>query len=399
MQIRKSSNTEFVLIMASLMSLASLSIDALLPGIQDISKAIGISDLKNSQLLITMIFLGIGVGQLFLGPLSDSIGRKTTNYIGFAIFFLSSTMCIFSTSIEIMVLGRFLQGIGLSAPRTISIAMVRDKFDNDQMAKIMSFVMGIFILAPVIAPAFGKVMLDNFGWQSIFTSQLIFGFVVILWLWLRQEETLADDQKKKMTWSLFSKGFKEYVRHKQTMVFTFVTGLIFASFIAFLSACQQIIQEQYGLVEEFTYIFSGIALIMGLSSFFNGALVVKYGMMKLTYIFVIVLTLSSLVYVVSYYEAPNPNIIIFLIFLSLTVFALGFIFGNVNALTMQPIGHIAGIGAAFSGFLSTLIAVPIATLIGQFIDQSAWSLFAGFAICGILSLVLVIYMKSYNRKQ
>lgn len=389
MQVKKKSNTEFIIIMASLMSLASLSIDALLPGIKDIAEAIGISDPKNNQLLISMIFLGIGVGQLILGPLSDSIGRKFTIYIGFAIFALASFLCIFSNSLEAMVAGRFLQGFGLAAPRTISIAMVRDKFTGDLMGKIMSFVMGIFILAPVIAPAYGKLMLDSFGWESIFISQLIFGVFVILWLGLRQAETLKPEGRKKVSLTLFTNGLSEYFKYKQTVLFTVVIGFIFAAFIVFLSSSQQIFQEQYGLIDEFPFIFSGIAFVMGFSSFLNGGLVIKFGMLKLTKIFTILFTVSSLVYVLLYYGTPNPNLNILLIFMSAAVFSLGFIFGNVNALAMEPIGHIAGIGAALSGFLSTLIAVPIATLIGQYIDISVWPLFVGFSVCGFLSIALI----------
>lgn len=198
MNIRKKSDTEFIIIMASLMSLASLSIDALLPGLNEIADSIGISNAKNNQLLITMIFLGTGFGQLISGPLSDSLGRKPVVYMGYSVFAIASLLCIFATSLEMMVLGRVLQGIGLSAPKTISMAMVRDRFVGDYMARIMSFVTVIFILAPIVAPSFGKLMLDNFGWQSIFTSQVLFGLFVVIWLWQRQPETLIEEKRKKM---------------------------------------------------------------------------------------------------------------------------------------------------------------------------------------------------------
>ncbi|MFL3662300.1 MAG: MFS transporter, partial [Polaribacter sp.] len=122
MGIRQKSELEFIVIMAALMSLVSLSIDALLPAITDISDAIGVLDPKNNQLLITMIFLGLGFGQLISGPLSDSLGRKPAIYLGFIVFALASLICIFASSLEMMIAGRILQGIGLSAPRTISIA-------------------------------------------------------------------------------------------------------------------------------------------------------------------------------------------------------------------------------------------------------------------------------------
>jgi len=398
MQIKRKSDTEFIIIMASLMSLASLSIDALLPGLPDIAKTIGITDPKNNQLLITMIFLGIGFGQLVSGPLSDSLGRKTVIYIGFTIFTFSSLLCIYSTSMEVMILGRFLQGIGLSAPRTVSTAMVRDRFEGDYMAKIMSFVTVIFILAPIVAPSFGKLMLSTFGWESIFSSQLIFGIFVVFWLWQRQPETLQLENRKKMSLSLFTNGIKEFTKYKQSLIFTFMSGLILSAFMVYLSSSQQIFQEQYGLVEEFPFIFSGIAIVIGLSTFLNGTLVVRFGMLKLANMFTIALCSISFLYVILFYGKPNPSFTILLIFFVLMLFCIGFIFGNINALAMQPIGHIAGIGAALFGFVGTVMAVPIATFIGRFIDVTALPLFAGFTICSGISLLLIQYLKYLNRK-
>lgn len=399
MHIRKKSDTEFIIIMASLMSLASLSIDALLPGLNDIGSSIGITDAKNNQLLITMIFLGTGFGQLISGPLSDSLGRKPVVYMGYSVFALASLLCIFASSLEMMILGRILQGIGLSAPKTISMAMVRDRFVGDNMARIMSFVTVIFILAPIIAPSFGKLILDSFGWQSIFTSQIVFGFFVVLWLWQRQRETLAKEKRKKMKLSLFTEGLKEYVRHKQTVVFTLVSGFVTAAFMVYLSSSQHIFQVQYGYIEEFPYIFAGIATVIGLSTFLNGTLVIRFGMLKLASTFTIALTLISLTYVLLYYGEPNPSIYILLVFFVMMIFCVGFMFGNINALAMQPIGHIAGIGAAIFGFVGTIIAVPLGTFIGRFIDITAVPLFIGFAFCGSLSLLLIQYFKWSTKKK
>lgn len=385
--------------MASLMSLASLSIDALLPGLNEIADSIGISNAKNNQLLITMIFLGTGFGQLISGPLSDSLGRKPVVYMGYSVFAIASLLCIFATSLEMMVLGRVLQGIGLSAPKTISMAMVRDRFVGDYMARIMSFVTVIFILAPIVAPSFGKLMLDNFGWQSIFTSQVLFGLFVVIWLWQRQPETLIEEKRKKMKLSLFTEGVKEFSKYKQTIIFTLVSGLATAAFMVYLSSSQHIFQVQYGLVNEFPYIFAGIAIVVGLSTFLNGTFVIRFGMLKLVSAFTLALTLISLTYVFLYYGEPNPDLPILLIFFVMMIFCVGFMFGNINALAMQPIGHIAGIGAAIFGFVATIIAVPLATFIGRYIELTAIALFIGFAVCGGLSLLLIHYFKWSNKRK
>ncbi len=398
MQIRRKSEFEFTIVMAALMSLAAFSIDALLPALNQIGDAIGVVDSKNNQLLITMIFLGLGFGQLVSGPLSDSIGRKPVLYYGYIIFVFSSLICTFATSLEVMLIGRVLQGIGLSAPRTISMAIVRDRFSGDRMAKVMSFVTAIFILVPVVAPTFGQLMLDLFGWEAIFYSQLFFGLFVTLWIWRRQPETLKEENRKPIKFSMFIDGLKEFVKHKNSIVFTIIAGLVMSAFMVYLSSSQQIFQEQYGLVEEFPYIFAALALGVGVSTFLNGTLVLKLGMLKLATIFMIAITILSAIFVLLYLGKPNPSIAVMISFTAILLFFIGFIFGNINALAMQPVGHIAGIGSAIFGFVSTVMAVPTATFIGSFISVSVLPFFAGFAICGSLCLMLLLYLKISNKK-
>tara|TARA_B110000046_G_scaffold185432_1_gene227019 strand:- start:7426 stop:8631 length:1206 start_codon:yes stop_codon:yes gene_type:complete len=399
MQIKKKSELEFIIVMASLMSLVALSIDALLPAISDISKTIHIVNPKNNQLFITMIFLGLGFGQLISGPLSDSFGRKPVIYVGFIIFALASLVCVFATSLEMMIVGRVLQGIGLSAPRTISIAMVRDRFSGNHMAKVMSFIVVIFILVPVVAPAIGKLMLDLYGWKSIFYSQLIFGFFTMIWVWKRQPETLKIAHRKKFKFSLFIEGTKEFLKHKNAVIFTFFSGFITGSFMVYLSASQVIFEQQYNLKEEFPFIFAGLAIGVGFATFLNGTLVVKLGMFKLVSIFTTVFTIIPIVYILLYAGENNPSIYVLITFFWLQFFALGFLFGNTRALAMEPIGHIAGVGAAINGFVSTIMAVPIATFIGGFVDKTALPLFIGFFVCGLLSLALIQYLNISKKKK
>ena len=220
MSTKNSSKIEFIALMASLMSIVAMSIDALLPALESIGISIGIQDTTDNQLLVTMIFLGLGFGQLIFGPISDSLGRKPVIYMGFSLFVIASFICVTATNLESMIAGRILQGIGLAAPRTISIAMVRDSFSGDYMAKIMSFIVVIFILVPVVAPAIGKLILDAYGWKAIFNSQLLIGVLIMIWLWKRQPETLAIEKRTKFRLSLFLDGSKEFLKHKQAVVFT-----------------------------------------------------------------------------------------------------------------------------------------------------------------------------------
>lgn len=397
MQKKIPSQFEFIALMASLMSIVALAIDALLPALNFIGFTIGTSESADNQLLITMIFLGLGIGPLLFGPISDTIGRKPIVYLGFGIFIIASLICVSATSLEVMVFGRILQGIGLSAPRTISIAMVRDTFSGDYMARIMSFITVVFILVPIVAPAMGQFILNHYNWQAIFYIQLIFSVLITFWFWKRQPETLAIENRVKFSKYVFVNGLKEIYKSKATVGFTVISGFITGSFMVYLSTSQHIFQEQYLLIDEFPYIFAGLAIAIGTATFLNGTLVIKYGMEKLVTIALLSFFCVSLLYVILFYNTSNPPIYILLIFFGLQFFSIGFLFGNLRALAMQPVGHIAGIGAAITGFISTIMAVPISIFIGKFTATTALPIFVGFSICGFLSVMLLLYLKASKK--
>ncbi len=375
------------------MSVVALAIDALLPALDVIGFSIGVTDPVDNQLLIIMIFLGLGVGPLIFGPISDSLGRKPIVYLGFAFFILASFICIYATSLEMMVAGRILQGIALSAPRTISIAMVRDVYQGDFMARIMSFITVVFLLVPMVAPAMGKWILDTYNWQAIFYVQLIFALLVSLWFWRRQPETLSVANRIPFSKTIFVDGMKELIKYKRTLGFTVISGFIVGSFLVYLSTAQQIFQEQYELKEEFPFIFAGLAITIGTSTFLNGTLVLKFGMEKMVTTFLITYFCISILYVFLFANTGNPSVEILLLFFGLQFFAIGFLFGNLRALAMEPIGHIAGIGAAITGFISTLMSVPISTFIGRYVNDTALPIFIGFSICSMLSIGILYYLK------
>ncbi len=390
-------NFEFIALMASLMSIVALAIDALLPAISHIGISIDSLDPTDNQLLITMIFLGLGVGQLFFGPLSDSYGRKPIVYIGFGLFAVASVICVLAPSLEIMIVGRILQGIGLSAPRTIAISIIRDTYKGDYMARIMSFVTAFFILIPVVAPTIGKWILDALGWEAIFYVQLFFALIVAVWFWKRQAETLKPRFKIPFSGKVMVNGLREYLKYKETVAFTFTSGFITGSFLVYLSASQHVFEDQYGLVESFPYIFAGLAGSVGLSTFLNGTLVMRFGMRKLALMAQTAFCAIALLYVMIFYGSQNPNVAVLVLFLFAQFFCLGFLWGNFRSIAMEPIGHIAGIGAAINGFVSTVMAVPIANYIGGFVQDTVWPMFVGLAICGLISLGIMWSVRRRDR--
>jgi len=320
----KISQFEFVALMAALMSVTAISIDALLPALDVIGEDINTQNDADNQLLITMIFLGLGVGPLLFGPLSDAFGRKPSVYIGLVLFTIASFMCVNSNTLELMVAGRILQGIGLAAPRTVVVAIIRDLYNGDYMARIMSFVTVVFLLVPIVAPASGQLILDSYSWEVIFYVQIGISAVIALWFALRQRETLPPKNRIPLSATRILKGFRETLRYKKTLGFTLISGFVVGSFLVYLSASQQIFQNQYGLKEEFPYIFAGLAVTIGISIFLNANLVVRFGMEKMVTTSLLGFFGVSVVYLLFFYNHPQPNIYILLGFISLQFFLYWF---------------------------------------------------------------------------
>jgi len=380
------------------MSIVALSIDALLPALPDIGNHFGITALSERQLLITMIFLGIGTGQLIFGPLSDSFGRKNMVYAGFSVFVISSIVCVTTKNYELMIVARIFQGIGLSSPRTMAIAMTRDAYKGDFMAKIISIIVMFFILVPIVAPTYGQFLLNQFGWKAIFNANLIIGTVIVIWFWLRQPETLVKAKRIRFRPSIFITGTKEFFRYKDAVAFTLMSGFITGSFMVYLSTSQQIFQVQYELGEWFPFIFASTAFSVGFATFMNSQLVIRFGAFNIAYWATLGYAFISILYVLIFFSGNNPPIGILITFLLIQFFFVGFLFGNLRSLAMEPLGHIAGIGAAINGFISTVLAVPIANYIGSFVKTSVLPLFIGFSVFGLLSLITLLILKQHRKQ-
>ncbi len=387
--------TEFIILMALLMAIAAFSIDALMPALPLIGNEFNTASVNDNQLLISLVFLGLAIGQLFFGPLSDSIGRKPAVYYGLAIFLVGSLMSVIASDFNMMLVSRLVQGIGLGAPRTVGLAMVRDKYAGDAMARIMSFIMVIFILVPTVAPAMGQAMLYLSDWKSIFFLQIGMAFLILVWFYFRQEETLTPQNIIPFSVFTIGKAVLEIFKTRSTLAYTLIMGVIQGGFIVYLSSAQQIFQDQYGLGDKFALVFAVLALAIGVASLVNSKLVMKYGMDKMARWSLIAFTIISTICTLVFLSMPgkNPSLLVFMIYLILLLFSTGILFGNLNALAMRPLGHIAGLGSTVVGFVSTLISVPLGIYIGRFIENTAFPLVIGFGLAGVISLLILVWLK------
>ncbi|WP_199899311.1 MFS transporter [Sneathiella glossodoripedis] len=168
---------EQVILLALLSSLIALSIDSMLPALAHIEKDLGVFHPNGRQYIVGATFVGMAVGMLLYGPISDSLGRRGPIFLGISIFLIGCLMSVFADSFEIMLLGRFLQGLGAAGPRVVSIALIRDQYSGREMARFTSLVMTVFILVPVLAPALGQGILLIATWRSIFGVMFSLGLI------------------------------------------------------------------------------------------------------------------------------------------------------------------------------------------------------------------------------
>jgi len=391
---------EFVPLMAIMISLVALSTDAMLPALPDIGSDLGVAASNDQQLVISALFLGLGVAQLIYGPLSDSIGRKPAIYGGYVIFVIGCVMSIVSTSFEIMLVGRVLQGVGAAGPRIVCVALVRDQYEGRDMARIMSFIMSVFILVPAVAPAIGQGVIGLSHWRMIFVVFLLLAFVSWLWFAIRQPETLPPDHRVKFSVSVIWSGVKEACRNRVALGYTLVAGLIFGALIGYLASAQQMFAVIYGITDLFPLYFAVLALAIGVSSVINGRLVMKFGMRLLSSYSLGLLTALSMAYFLYARSVGGaPDLGLNMIYFVAVFLCFGLLFGNLNALAMEPLGHIAGVGAAVVGSLSTLISVPLGTLIGQAFDGTILPLVGGFSLLGMMALGLMRWTEQGRRRE
>ena len=374
---------EFVCLIALLMSLVALAIDAMLPALPAIGRDLEAPRPNDVQFVITSLFLGLGLGQMLFGPLSDRIGRKPAIHLGLALFMLGCLVSVFASTFEAMIAGRVLQGIGVAGPRIVTVALVRDQYEGPRMARLMSFALAVFILVPTVAPALGQGILWLGGWRAIFGTFFTAAAIAFAWCALRQPETLPTERRRPFSPSAIGWGVIEVLRIRAALGYTLATGFVFAPFVAYLSSAQQIFQDAYGTGALFPVYFGVLALAIGGASLVNGRLVMKHGMRRLSKSAAVSITLISLAaWAGAFAFGGLPPLWLFMAYLLAVFLCIGLLFGNLNALAMEPLGHVAGVGAAVAASLSTFISVPLGALVGQSFDGTMYAQIGAFAVFG-----------------
>lgn len=380
---------EFIALMAALMSVVAISIDAMLPALGIIRDAFQTSHPNDVQLIISCIFVGMAVGELICGPLSDAYGRMKVLYTYLGIYLLGSIVCLFSDTLEHMLVGRFIQGLGVAGPFISCMSIVRDTYSGRTMAKVMSLVMMVFIMVPVIAPAIGQGIIMVTSWRALFILYIVYAVLIGLWAYFRLHETLPAEKRVALTIPNLLKDLKIIFSNRQTMCYTLCMACVFGALIGDLNSSQQIFQEQYSVGKMFVVYFGLQALAFGGASLMNSRWVETYGMRYICLRALVVMTAVSIVFV-SLQFAIDITFWMFFIYGVVVLFCVGLLFGNLNSLALEPMGHIAGLASAIISATSNLVAIPLGTIIGQLYDGTIFPLSAGFAILGVFAALFLI---------
>jgi MFS transporter, DHA1 family, multidrug resistance protein len=383
---------EFIILMAFIISLTALSIDMMLPALPDIGRDLGVGHPNDVQFIVSVLILGLGIGQILFGPLSDCFGRKPVIFTGFVIFLLGCLLSTFSGQFETMLIGRLIQGIGLAGPRTAMIALIRDQYEGRAMARIISVVMGVFIFAPAVAPALGQVILLKMSWRAIFSVLMILGLIAVTWFTIRQPETLPQKSRIPLSVSNIFNGLSEVFTTRLSIGYTLAAGFISGLFFAYLNCAQQIFHEIYHLGRQFPLYMAFLALSIGGGSFINSRIVIRFGMHRMSYLAILLfIVLMSIYLVITLLMGGHSPLWLLISFLALSFFCLGILFGNLNAIAMEPLGHIAGMGAAVIGSLTFLISFPLSVIIGRYYNGTTLPLALGFIILGGFTVIAMCW--------
>lgn len=392
---RRLSQPEFIALMAMLFAMVAFSIDAMLPALPRIAAELSPDAPNEAQLILTSFVFGMGLGTLFTGPLSDSFGRKRVIIWGAVLYCTGALLGYVAPTLETVLAARVLQGLGAAAPRIASLALVRDLYKGRDMARIVSFTMMIFTLVPAVAPFLGQGIIAFGGWRVIFLAFLVFALVACLWLGLRQPETLPVEARRPLSPRALIGAAREVLSHRVIQISIAVQTLVFAALFGTLSSTQPIFDRTFDRGAEFPLWFALIALVSGSSSFLNSRFVGRIGMRRMVALGLQAQVVFTTVLLAALLAGIWPPGLVFFAHLIWTIgvfYMVGPTIGNLNALALEPVGHIAGMAASITGAIATVASVLLAAPVGLMFDGTPVPLMVAvlvFAVTGSLLMRVI----------
>lgn len=383
------SRGEMIGLIAALMALNSLAIDIMLPALPYMGPALGVESENERQFIISAYMLGYGMGEIVFGPLSDRFGRRGPLLAGVGIYVVAAAAAMLSPTFGAVLALRFAQGIGAASTRVIATSIVRDRFSGHAMAEVMSMAFMLFMAIPILAPGLGQILLFLGPWQLIFAFMAALGFGVAIWTGVRLPETLAPHRRRSIGPRTVLEGFRIVVTHRAAFAYGLAGTFMFASLFGFLNSAQQIYVGIYDLGNWFPVAFASVAALMGVASFTNSRLVARLGMRRLSHGAILVFTAVSGLWLVLASIHPLP-FWLFLPLLAIIMSCFGWAAANMNSLSMEPLGDVAGMASSVFGFIQTVGGVIIGSFIGQQFNGTVIPVAMGYFAMGVLSLIAIL---------
>ncbi len=375
--------------LAMIMATGALGIDLMLPAFGDIRLHFGLPEGSNAVAgIVTAYFIGLALGQLIFGALSDRFGRKPALTIGLIGYVLAAAAASLSPTFGFLLAARLLWGVAASGPRVVAVAMVRDLYEGDRMAQAMSFIMAIFILVPVVAPSLGTAVLTFASWQWVFGVAAIFAVAVLVWS-IRLPETLDPVNRRPLSPTQLLQAARLVVGQRQAMLYTLAVTFLFGSFSSYLASSELIISDILGSPGAFPFVFGGLAAIMGAATALNGTVVRRLGTRRITRATLFAYTSWSLLTLVLTITIwPRPPLWAFVVAIAPLLAAHALTVPNLNTLAMEPMASVAGTASAVIGTTFTALGAILGSLLDRAISDTVIPLAAGFAGYGVLAMAL-----------
>jgi DHA1 family bicyclomycin/chloramphenicol resistance-like MFS transporter len=380
---------EFVALVASMLAMGALGIDAMLPALPAIGEALGVADPNQRQFVIGAFLAGFGLAQLIHGPLSDRYGRRNLLAVALGGYALTNVAAALSGSFELLIAARVAGGIMISATRVATVALVRDCYSGRAMARVMSMAFMTFMLVPILAPALGQVVLLVGGWRDIFWTIATLAGTVMVWLISRMPETLARDRRIPLSVGRIVDGWRRTVGDRWSLGYTLAGMMLLGGLYGYLNSIQQIMADVFAAPHLLVLVFAGSAATMAVANLLNARFVVRVGTRRISHGAVSVLiavTLAHLALVLLGWETLAS----FTVLQAATMACFGLATSNFSAMAMENMGAIAGTASSVQGFTTVTGGALLGSLIGQAFDGSAAPMVAGFALAGVAALGIVL---------
>lgn len=376
--------------MAMLMALQALCIDAMLPALGAIAGDLGVTDPNRRQLVIGVYLLASGIGALFPGALADRFGRRPVLLCSLGIYLALALGCALVTDFTVLLALRALQAIGSAGLSVLPQAIIRDRFGGDRMARMLSTVSMVFMVVPILAPSLGQLILLVASWRWIFGGMAVLALVMAGWTWFRLPETLHPEYRQTIAPRNIARNMASAAMNRAALGYVVGSALVTGAMFGYLNSAQQLVAEHFGAGELFPLLFGASAVMLAIASFANSRIVERFGARRVSHTALLAYLAASAAQVYLAHS-PHQTLWSFMPLMSVNILLLGFIGANFGSIALQPFARIAGAASSLQAFVRMIVGGSIGALIGQAFDDSARPLAFGLLVCALASLALVLF--------